>query len=242
MDTPAPRINRGKPHPDKPHRFPYFHLNVTTGDIRAIRGTHCDNSHILNIPDVTRLIELRRTDKRAYNAELDRIYEPHRESGAFANLFPDTVRTCMFCRSRKGRAIEALARCVCFTEAAFEANSDFHDEFNNEMCAVRNMCVDCRMCRIENRQQDPTVIYDTAVRIGYVPRFNTVAKNVDQILYMSNTVRYMNCPCKDCDEELSYNVLEMYSTVICDMVMRRIERRKHVARVLYIKLRENRIL
>jgi hypothetical protein len=227
MNRPGPRTNRGKPASrSKPASRgpPYFRLNSMTGDIRVIRGVKCDSTHMLAIPDVATLFDLKRTDTSAYNTELDRIYDPHRASGVFANLFPETVRTCMFCRSRKGRVPEVLARCKCFTPAAFDANGNFHDEFNNEMCAERNMCVDCRMCRIENSAQDPAVIYDAAVRVGYVPIFNTVNKNVDQILYMANSIKYMNCPCKDCDEELSYNILEMYHTVISDMTARRARR------------------
>jgi hypothetical protein len=128
--------------------------------------------------------ELKETNPKAYFAEIDCLVTKHYESGVFAGLKSNFVRTCMFCRSRKGRAPEALAACKCFTMEGMDECLRFTVSLSAEVRKAKFTSVNIR----ENPEKAAEMLA-LSVRAGYVPVFNTVNKNLDQIGYMMDVAR-----------------------------------------------------
>jgi hypothetical protein len=218
-------------HPDEslPHRFPFYYLNIDTGALRLIRGTRCDKTHVIHLPypppKLRELSETKATNPKAYYAELERLYAPHRESGAFAHLFTTSVRTCMFCRSRKGRKVEALARCDCFEPAANELYAPMVHKLKDSIDDIRAAGRDISF-RLNNPPEKPIV--DLAIQLGYVPRFTSYSHNCDQVLHIIK----VSAPVTRRGE----TVLALYHSVIKDMTSLRMTRKVHLTVILSKRL------
>jgi hypothetical protein len=223
------------PDSPMPHRFPFYHLNVLTGELRMIRGDRCDNTDKLVISDPFKLWALKTTDPTAFNDELDRIYDTHRHSGLFAHLFPAHVRICMFCRSRKGRKVEALANCKCFALKSVRVNEPMHIVVYNRLKSTMDESANV-YSRLSMHTPDHVkgLMLSYAAEVGYVMRFNSVSKNYDQLKHDILNI--------DCMQTRNVDVVGIYYSIIMEIAIHRIQRRKYFSRVIANRLMNAKVL